>query len=145
MTPKSILTFILSFFCFQAILFSSPVINTEDHPEACIGMNEVMPESVMTSFELKKLQKEESKLLMIGKRLDRLQKIFLEKSEKRIGGFKDPVDRWFWIWTGSWGLGLLLTLILGGSASGATLGLIWLAAFGLGSIALILWLVKRFR
>ncbi len=124
---------------------ASPVINTEDHPSALIEMSEMMPDHQLTHKELRKLNQDESKLVRIENHLSHLQKKLTERNARHtLGGISDPVDKWFWIWVISWGLGILLTIIFAGAMAGAALGIIWLLAFGLGSVALVLWLVKKF-
>jgi hypothetical protein len=144
MSRKLIISVIPCLFLFHSFLISSPVINTEDHPAALADIEQFASDPSVTSGDVKQLRKKERQLIKLETRWERIHQLISKKSNATLGGIKDPVDRWFWIWIGSWGLGLILTLILGGSVSSATLGIIWLSAFGLGSVALILWLVKKF-
>jgi len=129
----------------QSFLLASPIVNTEDHPGALIEMAELLPDRHFSRDEFRELRANEQLLQRIENRLDRKTKAFSSKHSKRtLGGFSDPVDKWFWIWAIAWGLGILLTIVTGGSLTGVALGLIWLFAFGLGSVALVLWLVKKF-
>ena len=95
--------------------------------------------------ELKEIQKEERLLLRFEKKMNRMQTMFPSgKHQNALGGISDPVDKWFWIWIGTWGIGILITVLFGGGLSSATIGILWLLAFAIGSIALVLWLIKKF-
>jgi len=73
----------------------------------------------------------------------RFEKVIHSKMQKKsIGSISDPVDRWLWIWGISWGLGILITLFAGGAVTSAAIGILWLFAFALGSVSLIIWLIK---
>ena len=129
----------------QSLLAASPIINTEDHPSAIIEMKELIPDHHTTRSELKGMMKEEHQLIRIEKSLVRMNKMSHSgKHMNALGGLKDPIDRWFWFWIITWGVGILLTLTFGGGLSSATIGIIWLLAFALGSVSLVLWLLKKF-
>lgn len=70
----------------------------------------------------------------------------LIKKLAQIGGFGDPVDRWFWFWIIGWGAGLVFSIIgtaaffSGGWILWTLSSLLWLA----GSVCLIIWLIKKF-
>ena len=145
MLRKTIYSILASLFFVPTFLVASPVINTEDHPSALIEMKEMIPDHVSTASELKQLRKEENQLTRFEKRWIHINKILNSGNTKNSSGiFSDPVSKWFWIWVVTWGAGILLTVLLGGSVTGSTLGIIWLLAFALGSVALIIWLVKKF-
>ncbi len=138
----SIFTFLLFL---PSFLIASPIINTEDHPSAVIEMKEMVPDHHPSRLELKELKKGEQHLIRIENRIVRMNKMLgSERFKNSLGGINDPVDRWFWIWIITWGFGLLLTVIFGGSLTGATLGIVWLLAFAIGSVSLVIWLVKKF-
>jgi hypothetical protein len=104
----------------------------------------MLPDHRFSRDEVRELKANEQFLQRIESRLDRKSKVFNSGNSKRtLGGFSDPVDKWFWIWAIAWGVGILLTIVSGGTLT-AALGIIWLLAFGLGSVALVLWLVKKF-
>jgi hypothetical protein len=54
------------------------------------------------------------------------------------------VDKWFWIWAIAWGAGILITVISGASIASGFLGIFWLSLFIIGSVALVIWLIKKF-
>ena len=108
-------------------------------------MSALIPDHKAEHAELKNLKENEKQLVRIEKRIGRINKIYNSGNSNRpLGGISDPVDKWFWIWVIGWGLGLVLTLIFAGAVTGAAIGIIWLLAFGVGSVALVLWLVKKF-
>jgi hypothetical protein len=62
------------------------------------------------------------------------------------------VDKWFWFWIIGWGAGILLTaliptLVLSGGISGASIGWLFLLlgslAWLFGTVAFVVWLVKK--
>jgi hypothetical protein len=129
----------------QSWLFASTVINTEDHPSGLNEMSEMVPDHRLSQKEIKDLKGYEQRLQRIENRLGRFNKVLASgKSKSSIGSISDPVDKWFWIWVISWGVGILLTVLFGGALAGVAIGIIWFLAFGLGSVALVLWLVKKF-
>jgi hypothetical protein len=145
MLRKTILLLIPGIIFLQSFMQASPVINLEDHPAGIIEMKSLIPDHMSTRSELKKLKKEEHHLLFVEKQISRIsQKLGSKRTSHSLGGFSDPVDKWFWIWIVTWGLGILLTILFAGSLTGATFGIIWLLSFGLGAISLVLWLVKKF-
>ena len=91
-------------------------------------------------IERSKLDKK--KAAKLDKKLQKLQKKMENKIAKKSanadGGvdFSDPVDKWMWFWIFGWGLAILLGLVGLG-----TLG--WIVGVA-GTVALILWLVKKF-
>jgi hypothetical protein len=130
---------------FHSFLTALPVINTEDHPAGLVSMSEMIPDHVTTTAEIKDLKINEQKQVRLESRMTRMSKRMSSgRSKHTLGGISDPVDKWFWIWAISWGVGILLTILFAGSLAGAAIGLIWLLAFGVGSVALVLWLVKKF-
>ncbi len=75
----------------------------------------------------------------------RLKKLLSRQQAKRgMDNLGDPTDRWFWLGTGSLTLGILITLIAGGTIGVVGLGIIWLLTFAFGAFSLILWLKKRY-
>ncbi len=124
---------------------ASPVINTEDHPAGLFEMSKMMPEHQLSHKDLRMSGKNDLHQVRIENHLSRLQKKLKARNARHpLGGISDPVDEWFWIWVISWGLGILLTIIFAGAMAGAALGILWLLAFGIGSVSLVLWLVKKF-
>ena len=121
---------------------NTPCINTEDHPESLITMHEYILDHQTTQRELRDLQKEEKRLEKLE---SRLQKLFAKRSEHHsLGNIHDPVDKWFWIWGISWGAGILITIISGANIASGFLGILWLSLFIIGSVALVIWLIKKF-
>lgn len=145
MSLKSIPPAFSLLFFFHSFLNANPILNTEDHPEGLIVMSALIPDHKPDHAELKNLKQNEQQLVRIEKRIGRINKIYNSGSSNRpLGGISDPVDKWFWIWVIGWGLGLVLTLLFAGAITGAAIGIIWFLAFGIGSVALVLWLVKKF-
>lgn len=120
-------------------------MNTEDNPAAKIEMSEMIPDHHTSTKELKELKKDEKRLVRFEHFFTVMNKKSNEKTSKHSAGiFSDPVNRWFWLWVITWGLGIFLLVVSSGGIAGVGIGLIWFLAFGLGSVALILWLVKKF-
>ncbi len=132
--------------CFlPTFLYSASPVNTEDHPSSRIEMCEMIPDHHTSKMELKELKRNEKRLVRFEHFLSVLNKKSIAKSTKHSAGiFSDPVNKWFWLWVITWGLGIFLLVVSSGGIAGAGIGLIWFLAFGLGSVALILWLVKKF-
>ncbi|MGB3080269.1 MAG: hypothetical protein WBB31_14380 [Saprospiraceae bacterium] len=108
-------------------------------------MNELIPDHHSSRSEIKELKQNEKHLNRFEKVMQHLSKISKSKSAKHSGGlFSDPVNRWFWLWIITWGAGILLLVVSAGALTSAAIGILWLLAFAVGSIALILWLVKKF-
>src|SRR6185503_9014288 len=105
MAQKQLILIILSMFYYPAFLISSPVINTEDHPASLAGFEQFIPDHSATPADIKKLRKEERHLSKIENRLEKIHQFISGKSNSPLGIFKDPVNKWFWIWITSWGLG----------------------------------------
>src|SRR5258705_13141209 len=106
-------------------------------------MNEFVLEKPLTHVELRNLKKEEKHYVLLE---TKFKKMFSSSSHKHhsIGSISDPVDKWFWIWVFGWGLGILITIIAGASIASGFLGILWFSLFIIGSVALIIWLIKKF-
>jgi hypothetical protein len=121
------------------------MVNTEDLPHGRISMTAWAPCPSLAKHKQTRIHKEVRKQHREEKFIARFQKIVQAKFQrKHPGGISDPIDRWFWIWTIGWGLGIIMTIIAGGAIASTALGIVWLASFVIGSVALILWLVKKF-
>ena len=93
------------------------------------------------------------KALKAEKKKLRKYKKFKKKGQRV--DFSDPVNKWMWFWIFGWGAGLLLSILAfaiasGGIYSGSGFGiaailatLSWLAWL-FGTVALVVWLVKKF-
>ena len=76
------------------------------------------------------------------------------KKFAQLGGLSDPVDKWFWYWLMGWGAGLLLSIISVAAVTGSIygggftiwwiLGILSYLAWLFGTVALIVWLIKKF-
>ena len=78
---------------------------------------------------------------------------FFAKKGNRVD-FSDPVDKWMWFWIFGWAAGLLLSILAVAFATGGVYGggfgiaailatFSWLAWL-FGTVALVVWLVKKF-
>ena len=136
--------------CYLIVLFHqqsfcNPAINTEDFVAGKLTMVEYANSTPVSKHELKKQKKEERLLHRVESLMLRFEKVIQTKMHKKsINGINDPVDRWFWIWGISWGVGILITLFAGGAVAATGIGILWLIAFSVGAFALILWLIKTF-
>ncbi|MEP6792980.1 MAG: hypothetical protein ABJB16_01540 [Saprospiraceae bacterium] len=140
----ALILFSVNFFL-PTFLFGASTVNTEDHPTSMIEMCEMIPDHQTSKMELKELKRNEKRLVRFEHLFSGLNKKSTSKGSKHSSGiFSDPVNRWFWLWIITWGFGIFLLVVSSGGIAGAGIGLIWLLAFGLGSVALILWLVKKF-
>lgn len=151
-------------------LMSAPVladgktkVNSEDHPEGIVAMEDAYSSKALTKQELRQQKKQDRKLLRAEKKQYRMEKRAawvmkvmerkMAKSKKDIGSIDDPVDKWFWYWLIGWGAALLISILfwsLAGSGAGFYSGT-WLI-FGLlstllwigGTVSLIIWLINKF-
>lgn len=125
--------------------FCTSASNTEDFVAGKLTMAEYANTNPFSKQELKKQKKEERVIHRAESLMFRFEKaIYSIKQKKSISGINDPVDRWLWIWGISWGLGILITVFAGGAVAAAGIGILWLLAFGVGAVSLILWLIKKF-
>ena len=125
-----------------ALKANVPCINTEDHPESLTTMHEYILDHQVTQHELRALRKEEKRYQKFE---SRLQKLFAKNADHHsIGSIHDPVDKWFWVWAIGWGAGILITILSGASIASGFLGILWLSLFIIGSVALVIWLIKKF-
>ena len=141
-------TFIL--LCFLILLFpeqvkGTPIVNTEDFTEGIVSMHELSVKATLNKKALKSQGRENRQRLRNEKLFDKLQKVMHSKMQKKsLGSIHDSTDKWFWIWSISWGVGILLTIIAGGAVAGTFISILWLVAFVVGAGALIMWLIKKF-
>lgn len=120
-------------------------VNTEDIRMGSVTMHNWASESRATKTNAKLYEKNLRFQLRREKQITRLDHFVQRKlKHKSIANIHDSTDKWFWIWTISWGLGILLTIISGAAIAGAALGLIWFFSFAIGATALVLWLKKKF-
>lgn len=125
--------------------FCTPAINTEDFVAGKFTMDEYTNTHPLSRHELKEQKKEERLLHRVESLMLRLERAIHSKMQKKsINGISDPVDRWLWIWGISWGIGILITLFAGGAVAATGIGILWLLAFSVGAVSLILWLIKKF-
>ena len=132
--------------CTITINFGStpPAINTEDHPAKGISIKEMAVEQ-KAEKELKKPQREENRWLKLEEKINRfLERKNISSGEAAVGLLDDPVNKWFWFWIFGWSLGLIITLISGATVTTGFLGILWLLGFVGGSVALVIWLLKKF-
>ncbi|MEO6131702.1 MAG: hypothetical protein ABIQ02_07630 [Saprospiraceae bacterium] len=139
----SLLLFTMNFL-FHPFLNAASVINTEDRPTSLIEMNEMIPDHHATHAELKILKRNEKRLNRFESLVQRMHKVYAEKKSGHAGLFTDPVNKWLWLWLITWGIGILVLVVSSGGVASPAIGIIWLLAFAIGSVALIIWLVKKF-
>ncbi|HSF89109.1 MAG TPA: hypothetical protein VLA46_06800 [Saprospiraceae bacterium] len=119
--------------------------HNEDFIAGKITMAEYANTPPISKQELRKQKKEERLLQRVEGMIFRFEKVLHTKMQKKsINSISDPIDRWFWIWGISWGTGMLITILAGGGVAAAGVGILWLLAFSVGAVALILWLIKKF-
>jgi hypothetical protein len=129
----------------QHDIYCTPVNNTEDFVAGKLTMAEYANTTSISNQAFKKQKKEERSHHRSARLMVRLENALHAKIDKRsINGISDPVDRWLWIWGISWGAGILITLFAGGAIAATGIGILWLIAFSVGAVSLILWLVKKF-
>lgn len=125
--------------------FCTPASNTEDFVAGKLTMVEYANITPLSKKELKKQKKEERLLHRVESLMSRFEKAIHAKMQKKsINGISDPIDRWLYIWGISWGAGILITLFAGGAVAATGIGILWLLAFSVGAVSLILWLIKKF-
>jgi hypothetical protein len=93
------------------------------------------------ALETAKIAKKENS--GIGKLFSWVKKktIKLVKKIADIGGIDDPVDKWFWYWIIGWGAAIVLSALHSGWIFGVLSGL----AVTFGTVALVIWLIKRYE
>ena len=124
---------------------ASTCINTEDFKPGLLQQDELHYTARSSGQSNKQLQREENRLLRFEKRIVHMQQRIASRHQDRIEGIGDSTDRWFWFWVIGWGAGLLLTILSGGSLATGALGIFWILSFAIGSVSLIIWLLKRFQ
>ena len=130
---------------FPLSLLSAPPVNSEDFTPGLFMMTEMVPDHTVTKREMRTLKKEEKFQLRVERFLQRMeQRLQAKKSHRGIDNINDPIDKWFWWWAICWGAGILLSIFAGGAIIGAGIGLFWWLLFAAGSVALVVWLVKKF-
>jgi hypothetical protein len=111
-------------------------------------MDEMVVDKVLTAEEIKVLRKEEKKQVRMERRVERLEKFMGTKlGQKLLGGLSDPVDKFFWYWVIGWGAGIVFSILAGATLLSGGFSILWLLAYLAylaGSVALIIWLVKKF-
>jgi hypothetical protein len=104
----------------------------------------------LTKAEAKSIQKAEKKQVRTQKRIALVQKYLAKNMAKKAVDFKDPVNKWLWFGVFGWGAGLVLWIIAaavvtgGGFLGGGFLGLLASLAWLFGTVAFVIWLVKKF-
>lgn len=104
----------------------------------------------LTKAEAKVIQKAEKKQVRTQKRIAVVQKFLAKNMAKKAIDFKDPVNKWLWFGVFGWGAGLVLWIIAaavvtgGGFLGGGFLGLLASLAWLFGTVAFVIWLVKKF-
>ena len=103
----------------------------------------------LTKAEAKEIQKIERKQVRTQKRIGMVQKFMTKKMAKNAVDFQDPVNKWLWFGVFGWGAGLLLWIIAaavvtgGGFLGGGFLGLLASLCWLFGTVAFVIWLVKK--
>jgi len=124
---------------------SAAAINTEDSRMGIVTMHKWASESRTAKAAERAREKDIKVQLRKEKQITRLDHLIqLKLSHKSISNIHDSTDKWFWIWTISWGLGILLTIFSGAAIAATALGLVWFFSFAIGATALVMWLVKKF-
>lgn len=118
-------------------------INTEDHPAGAVTIDEYIADQPITRKEFRILQQEEKRYVQFE---TKFKKLYSSNRSKHHGidNIHDPVDKWFWIWAIGWGVGILITVISGASIASGFIGILWFSFFIIGSVALVIWLIKKF-
>jgi hypothetical protein len=138
-----LLFLVFSFRPVSSFLIAETIINTEDHPEKGILAKDYTPRQETSRATLQKLKTEEKHLVRFE---DKWKKMQASKKARKhsLNGFSDPVDKWFWIWVIGWGAGILITILSGAGIFSGFLGILWFSLFIIGSVALVIWLIKKF-
>ena len=148
MKLQALLFLIALAFTIPQLSIASPVVNTEDNVEGLVTMDEMVSDKVLTAQEIKVLKKEEKQQVRMERRMARVEKFMQSKMGQRLlGGLDDPVDKFFWYWIIGWGAGIVLSVLAAATITGGGFGVLWLLAYLAwlaGSVALIVWLVKKF-
>lgn len=104
----------------------------------------------LTKMEARAIQKAEKKQVRTQKRVALVQKMLAKNMAKKAVDFKDPVNKWLWYAVFAWGASIVLwilaaALITGtGFLGGGILGLLASLVALFGTVAFVIWLVKKF-
>lgn len=99
--------------------------------------------NALSKAEAKSIQKLERKEFKAQKRLAMVQRFMAKKMAHKAIDFQDPVNKWLWFGVFGWGAGLLLWIIAGSVFSGG-IGLLASLCWLFGTVAFVIWLVKKF-
>lgn len=134
---------ILLLFPFLAVDANTVYVNTEDHPGGIVSMDDYIADLPVSREKLRDLKKEEKQYTTFERKINKLYHSS-HSNRHSINNIHDPVDKWFWVWAIGWGAGILITIISGASIASGFLGILWFSLFIVGSIALVIWLIKKF-
>jgi len=134
---------ILFFLPILSLKANTACINTEDHPDGIVSMADYVADQPVSHHQLRILKKEEKQYTSFERKFSKLYSRHASRHHG-ISNIHDPVDKWFWIWAIGWGAGILITVISGASIASGFLGILWLSLFIIGSVALVIWLIKKF-
>lgn len=127
-------------------MFASTPVNTEDHPAGKINMVDFHSSPIAYDYTAnpttRKTLRHQNKAAKMEARLEKL--LARQQAKRGIDNLGDPTDRWFWLGAGSWTIGILITIIAGGTIGAVGLGIFWLLTFAFGAFSLITWLKKRY-
>lgn len=143
-----LLTFVLTLVVQMAFSINK-VENTLPGNGMALPVNMVAAHT-LTKDEAKAIQKAEKKQVRTQKRIAVVQKYLAKNMAKKAIDFKDPVNKWLWFGVFGWGAGLVLWIIAaavvtgGGFLGGGFLGLLASLAWLFGTVAFVIWLVKKF-
>ena len=121
------------------------MVNTEDFAMGSTGMSERSTDQTIITHKGRSDRSGEKIIRRVEKLIERLENNLQSRMEKKsLGNINDPVDKWFWFWGISWGLGIMISIFTAGAVVGTGIGLLWWLLFAIGSVSLVIWLVKKF-
>jgi len=130
------------------MLYAGPV-NQEDYGVGIVSMCDLIDGDHANALiahgekrarkRLRAVKKQERRDRRIERVADWIHKRMIKRAEKGkriIGGFDDPVDKWFWYWMIAWG-GAIVFAVVG---VGIIVGLLALAGIAFA----VIWILERF-
>ncbi|MFQ5447497.1 MAG: hypothetical protein ACE5FF_11235 [Saprospiraceae bacterium] len=123
---------------------------TETMTRQDVKSSAFVPGENLTKRQERRLKRGERRLNKLEKKLNKRG-----KSLKALGiDLSDPVDKWMWYWIFGWGAALVLYIIASAIATGSVYSggfgiavlfayLGWIAGL-FGTVALVIWLLKKF-
>ncbi|MEP7268859.1 MAG: hypothetical protein ABI844_14625 [Saprospiraceae bacterium] len=100
----------------------------------------------LSKAEARSIAKEERKQAKVQKRVAMVQKMMTKNMANKAVDFHDPVNKWLWFAVFGWGASIVLWILAAALITGGygIIGLLASLAALFGTVAFVIWLVKKF-